>query len=78
MAHAELAARRFAHQREGLGNQIGERGTGGEARLERARLLGELIVRQRLHRGFEAIDRRNRAAQLLDQALITAAENGRQ
>ena len=46
MPQPELAARRLAHQREGLGHQFIERGAGREARLELARLLGKLLIRQ--------------------------------
>ena len=79
MAQPELAARGLAHQREGLGHQGVERGARGEARLQLARLLGELLVGQRARRRVSrALIGRHGAAQLLDQALVTAAENLRQ
>src|SRR5208337_2773551 len=75
MTQPELAAGRFAHQRKRLGHQIVERGTGRISRLEFLRLLGKLFISQRTDAGFEAIDRRDRAAQLLHESLITAAKN---
>ncbi len=74
----ELAARRLAHQGKGLGDQIVERRTGCIARLELPRLLGELLIRQSTDAGLESIHGRDRAAQLLHQALITAAKYLRQ
>ena len=47
MAQPELAARRLAHQRKGLGHQIVERRAGGVARLQLPRLLGKLLIGER-------------------------------
>ena len=75
MAQAQLAARRLAHQRERLGHQLVERRAGGEARLQLPGLFRKLLIGQRADARLEGVDGRDRAAQLLDEALITAAEN---
>src|SRR5882724_3387596 len=74
----QLAARRFTHQGKGLGDQIVQRSTGRKARLELPRLFGELFVRQSADARLEGVHRRDGAAQLLHQALITAAKYLRQ
>jgi len=74
MTQAELAPRSLPHQRERLGNQGVERCTAGNACLELASLLGELIVLECLHFGLEEIGVGHPSAQLLNDALITAAE----
>ena len=74
VAQPEHAARRLPHQGEGLGEQRIERRAGGEARLELLGLLRKLLVLERSNLGLEAIRGDDRAAQLLDEALITAAE----
>ena len=78
VAQPELAARRFAHQRKRLGNQLGERSAGGKACLELARLFRKLLVGQGTDAGLEAVHRRHGAGELLHQALITAAKYLRQ
>ena len=75
---AQFAARGLPHQGERLGDQVAERGAGGMPRLEFACLCRKLIVGHLGGGRFEPVDGRNRAAQLLDQALVTAAENLRQ
>ena len=78
MAHAQLAARRLAHQRKGLRDQIVQRRTGGEARLELLGLLRKLLILQGTDAGLEAIDGRHGAAHLFDESLITTAKYLRQ
>jgi hypothetical protein len=78
MPQAELAPRSLPHQRERLGNQGIERCTAGNPSLELECLLGEVIVPKCLHFGLEEIGVGHPAAQLFDEALITAAENLRQ
>ncbi len=75
MAQAELAPGRLAHQRESLGHELIECRSGGEPCLQCLSPAGKFTVGERGDAGLEAIDGRNRTGELLDQSLITAAEN---
>ena len=74
VTQSQLAARRFAHHGKRLGHQRVKGGAGRKASLQLPGFFRKLIIGQRTDTGLEAIDGRNGAAQLLDEALITAAE----
>ena len=75
VAHAEHANRGFAHHGERFGQELIRRFALGDAFAEFSGLGLQFLVRERLHGGFELVDRFALAAILLDQAVVAAAED---
>ena len=75
MTHAEHAAAGLTYNGKGLGQNRIERLALAESFAKFGRLAAQVLVGQRLHRGFELIDLNAALAVLTDQAVIAAAEN---
>ena len=73
MPSTRLAASR--HDGEGFGQDLVERLALGEALLELGGLGLQLVVGERLHLRLERVDLLDDAAELAQQALVTAAED---
>src|SRR5271163_3570449 len=78
MTHAQFAARRLAHQSEGLRDELVQRRAGGESRLQFTGLFRKFLVLQGADAGLDAVDGCHGAAHLFDESLITAAKYLRQ
>ena len=74
MTHAERPLARFTHDGEGLGQQIVERLSLGEAPPELVGLGAQRVVGERGDFAFERIDPAHDGRILLDQPVIAAAE----
>jgi len=74
--HAQRALRRFAHHGECLGQQLVERRAPGVPLSSARRLLLQLGVGELRELGLERVDLDDAAPVLLQQPLVTAAEEG--
>jgi len=75
MAHAQHAAAGLAADGEGFGQDLVERLPAGDALLELRRLGLQLLVGELLQLCFQRVDLVDGAVQLLEQALVAAAED---
>src|SRR5690606_30645237 len=75
VAHAQDADAGLAADREGLGEDLVERFAVGDALLEFRGLGLQLFVAEGLHLRLEGVDLLDDAAELLEQALVAAAED---
>ena len=71
--HDPLGA--FAHHRESFGQHIVQRHSGGDTALELVSLAAQLSVAELLETGLQRGDPFNGLAELLEQAVVAAAEN---
>jgi hypothetical protein len=74
-AHPEDPPPRLAHRRERLGQDVVERLTLGEPRLELVRPGAQLVVAEGLHRGLEVVDPRDLALHALQDPALPDAED---
>ena len=75
VAHVEDTLSRLAHNSKGLGQDVIETFTAGDARLERRSFCDQIGVRERRHQRLKRVDGRYLAGVLLDQAVVAATEN---
>ena len=73
--HVQHAAARLAHDGEGLGQQVVERGAVGDARAELGRLRAELLVGEHLDRRLERVDLLDERSNCFQLALVLRAED---
>ena len=73
--HVEHAAAGLAHDGEGLGQQVVERGAAGKPLTELGGLLPELAVGEARDRRLERVDGLDNRTDLLQLALVLRAED---
>jgi len=75
VAHVQRAARRLAHDGEGLRQQIVERLAARHTLAEARRLRAKLLVAERAHRRLELVDARHDRLHPLQLALVLGADD---
>ena len=74
MALAQGALGRLAHGGEGVVEDVVDRVVALEAFAERVGAGAQIVVRQRLERGLEVVDRGDRILERLEHAVVGGAE----